>query len=81
MAKRVKVVLSHNLAFWENLIDTVEDEPKRYLKRGEKVVIINPTPVYGGRYGDREYYRVNHPVHGAGYILTKGVDLDVDRDA
>lgn len=73
MAKTVKKVLSRDLAFWENLVDTIDDEPTRYLHRGDTLTIYTDKVVYGGRFGDRAYYRVIHSVHGSGYVLREGV--------
>lgn len=73
MAKVVKKVLTRNLAFWENLVDTIEDEPTRYLKQGDTVSVYTERTVYGGRFGDREYYKVYHPTYGSGYVLREGV--------
>jgi len=73
MAKVVKKVLSRDLAFWENLVDTIDDEPTRYLHKGDTLAIYTENPVYGGRFGDRAYYRVSHSVYGSGYVLREGV--------
>lgn len=73
MARAVKKVLTRDLAFLENLVDTIDDEPTRYLHRGDSVTVYADRVVYGGRYGDRAYYRVLHPAYGSGYVLREGV--------
>lgn len=73
MARMVKKVISRDLGFWENLVDIIEDEPKRYLHKGDTVVVYADKVVWGGRYGDRAYYRVMHNTYGSGYVLREGV--------
>ena len=67
---KVKVA-SKELSFWESLFECGE-EPTRYLKRGEEVQIVGTKTVYGGIHGDKEYYKVKHPVFGIGYMLKEG---------
>lgn len=66
------VVNSRRLAFWETLID-VQDEPARYLKYGETVVILGNVTTFGGLFGDKEYYKVEHPLYGLGYMRKEGL--------
>ena len=71
---KAKVNVS-KLAFWESLID-VESEPKLYLKRGEELSIVGtPQTFYGGIFGDKEYYKVQHHVYGLGYVRKEGLDF------
>lgn len=71
MAKTILKVATRNLAFFETLCDT---EPKRYLNKGEKVELIGTTKIYGGLYGDKEYFKVNSPSYGVGYMLSEGLE-------
>lgn len=71
MSKPVLQVASRNLAFFETLCDI---EPKRYLNRGEKVELIATTTIYGGLHGDKEYFKVNSPTYGIGYMLSEGLE-------
>lgn len=68
-------ITARGLAFWETLID-VEGEPRYRLKAGEKVKILGSSSVYGGLFGDKEYYRIEHPLYGIGYIRTEGVESE-----
>lgn len=66
------------LAFWESLID-VEAEPKLYLKRGEEIYVVGTAQTsYGGIFGDKEYYKVQHHIHGLGYVRTEGLEVKTD---
>lgn len=69
--KRTLKVAARNLAFWESLCDI---DPVRYLKRNDTVSVINESTVYGGEQGDREYYKVKHPLYGVGYMLKEGLE-------
>lgn len=72
-AERTKAKVStKQLAFWETLID-VQDEPARYLKYGECVTIIGNVITFGGLFGDKEYYKVDHPLYGLGYMRKEGL--------
>lgn len=63
-----------NLAFWETLIDADADiEPAKYLKFGEQIVILGSAITFGGLFGDKEYFKVNHPYYGVGYVRTEGL--------
>ena len=69
-------VSTGKLAFWENLFDVEEeDAPKRYLDRGEQVTVIGTATVYGGRFGDKEYFKVNHHIYGLGYMRKEGLEV------
>ena len=73
MAKRFLIVSKDQLkqlAFWETLIDY---SPIAYLNPGEKVELISDRVYYGGIHGDKEYYKVNHSLHGVGYMLKAGL--------
>lgn len=74
MAKTKAKVATKNLAFWESLID-VCGEPKRYLKRNETVFVTGTSVVYGGVQGDKEYYKVQHPIYGLGYVRREGLTM------
>lgn len=67
-------VNTRKLAFWESLID-VDGEPTRYLEFGDKFTITANAIVYGGLFGDKEYYKVNHPTFGIGYVLVSGIEV------
>ena len=71
----IGTVNSRKVAFWESLID-VNAEPTTYLKEGDKVKITANVTVYGGLFGDKEYYKVNHPAYGIGYVITSGLDVN-----
>lgn len=73
MEKYKARVAANKLAFWESLID-ICDEPIRYLKYGDSVTVIGE-PVYGGRFGDKRYFKVNHHVYGMGYMLEEGLEV------
>ena len=60
------------LAFWESLID-LKAEPTRYLERGDKVAIQGTAITFGGVFADKEYYKINHPIYGMGYVRTEGL--------
>lgn len=77
MIKNKARVAAKKLAFWESLID-ICDEPARYLKEGETVTVLGDSVIYGGRFGDREYFKVNHHVYGMGYMLKEGLEVAVD---
>ena len=79
MIKNTARVAAKKLAFWESLID-ICDEPARYLKEGETVTVLGDSVIYGGRFGDREYFKVNHHVYGMGYMLKEGLELAVQQD-
>jgi hypothetical protein len=65
-----------NLAFWETLIDADADiEPAKYLKFGEQIVILGSAITFGGLFGDKEYFKVNHPYYGVGYVRTEGLKI------
>lgn len=73
--ERIKAkVATKKLAFWETLID-VTDEPAKYLKEGESVVILGNATTFGGVFGDKEYYKVEHPAYGVGYMRTEGLEV------
>lgn len=74
MANTKAKVATANLAFWESLID-VCDTPKHYLKRNEVVYVTGNTIVYGGVQGDKEYYKVQHPIYGLGYVRREGLTM------
>lgn len=71
--RRKAKVVTKKLAFWETLIELC-DEPTRYLKEGETVNIIGTAVTYGGLFGDREYYKIDHPTYGVGYMRTEGLE-------
>lgn len=73
MTKRKLKVAAHKLAFWETLCDI---EPSHYLDFGDRVSVISTTSVYGGVQGDKEYYKINHPIYGVGYMLKEGLESD-----
>ena len=68
---KAKVDVKH-LAFWESLLDMC-DEPKKYLNYGETVVAIGDAIIYGGLFGDKQYYKVSHPLNGIGYVRKEGL--------
>ena len=70
MAARMYEVSSRNLAFFETLMDT---EPARYLNKGDKVKLLQEMDYYGGRHGDKRYYKVQTPWYEVGYILSEGL--------
>lgn len=72
--KRKAKVITKKLAFWEPLIDLAV-EPTRYLKEGEVVSIVGTATTYGGIFGDKEYYKVDHPAYGVGYMRTEGLEV------
>lgn len=72
--RRKAKVATKKLAFWETLIDFCGEEPTRYLKEGETVFLIGTAVVYGGLFGDKEYYKVDHPTYGVGYMRTEGLE-------
>ena len=61
-----------NLAFWETLIDA-ESEAAKYLKFGEQVTVLGSAVTFGGLFGDKEYFKVDHPLYGVGYVRTEGL--------
>lgn len=74
MAEQTKAkVNAKNLAFWETLIDIGIAEPSKYLKNGEKLIVIGTATVYGGIQGDKEYYKVIHSIYGSGYVRANGI--------
>ena len=77
MVKNKARVAAKKLAFWESLID-ICDEPARYLKEGDTVTVFGDSVIYGGRYGDKEYFKANHHVYGMGYMLKEGLEVAVD---
>lgn len=79
MIKNKARVAAKKLAFWESLID-ICDEPVRYLKEGETVTVLGDSVIYGGRFGDREYFKVSHHVYGMGYMLKEGLEIAVQQD-
>lgn len=65
---------SKNLGFFSSLEDVITGEPKYYLKSRERVErIAVDTPIYGGLYGDKEYFKVTSPKYGIGYMLSEGL--------
>jgi hypothetical protein len=74
MEKTKAKVTTKKLAFWETLID-VAGEPTRYLQEGEKVTILGNATTFGGLFGDKEYYKVEHPTYGVGYMRTEGLEV------
>lgn len=77
LEKRKAKVATKKLAFWESLIDLTV-EPTRYLKEGETVFIVGTATTYGGIFGDKEYYKVDHPTYGVGYMRTEGLEVKQD---
>lgn len=77
LEKRKAKVATNKLAFWESLIDLTV-EPTRYLKEGEIVSIVGTATTYGGIFGDKEYYKVDHPMYGVGYMRTEGLEVKQD---
>lgn len=73
MPKTTAKVATRKLAFWESLID-VSDEPTRYLNSGDTVTIVGEATVYGGKFGDKEYYKVQHNLYGVGYMRKEGLE-------
>ena len=71
--RRKAKVSTKNLAFWESLFQML-DEPTRYLKENETVFILGTATTYGGIFGDKEYYKVDHPTYGVGYMRTEGLE-------
>lgn len=73
MTKKILTVSkdqTKQLAFWETLIDYY---PKAYMNPGEKVELVTDRVYYGGGYGDKEYYKVQHGTYGVGYMLKSGL--------
>ena len=66
-------VSTKQLAFWETAID-LEGEPAKYLKRGEVVMILGNATTYGGLFADKEYYKIQHPYYGNGYVRKEGLE-------
>ena len=65
---------SKNLGFFASLDDVVIGEPKYYLKPREQVErIVTDNPIYGGLYGDKEYFKVTSSKYGIGYMLAEGL--------
>lgn len=63
-------VTTKKLALFETLMDT---EPTRYLDKGDKVRLIQEMKYYGGKHGDKQYYKVQTPWYEVGYILAEGI--------
>lgn len=76
MTKSKAKVVSSKLAFWESLMD-ISDKPARYLKFGDTVNVLGDTQTYAGIFGDKAYYKVEHTLHGVGYMLAEGLEVQV----
>lgn len=72
--KRKAKVVTKKLAFWESLCQML-DEPTRYLNENETVFIIGTAIAYDPKFGDKEYYKVDHPTYGVGYMRTEGLEV------
>lgn len=67
-------VTTKKLAFWESLFQMF-DEPTRYLKENETVFIMGTAVVHDPKFGDKEYYKVDHPTYGLGYMRKEGLEV------
>lgn len=65
---------SKKLAFFRDIKDC-ETPSKTYFKVGTVVEVLDTfSPIYGGIYGDKEYFKVSHPDYGTGYMLKEGLE-------
>ena len=65
---------SKTLGFFSKLEDTICGEPKYFLKTKERIERIAISPIYGGKYRDKEYFKVTSPKYGIGYMLAEGLE-------